>query len=333
MIMDRSNAFPLPMRPPSPAPATAPPSPEAMAVAGTVAAPSATPEVPAAVGRLLEERLELVEDLWLTVLRSECPPAQLERLIRLKELSGPLAPSGVESESDAEDFSSGASEAIVAVIREMDLADGIAAARAFSLYFQLVNILEQHIEEDSYLASLQTGPSASVNDPFLPALASQSEPATFRQLFERLRALGVPPAQIENLLRDLDIRLVFTAHPTEIVRHTVRHKQRRVASLIQKLEEGRGAAAKRANATASNWKRRSASGGAPMNCTSSNPRCSMRWITPSTTSSRCSSMRCRSCSNASAQPWPPTTPTCNRPWMPSAPSGPGWDPTGTATPR
>jgi phosphoenolpyruvate carboxylase len=209
-------------------------------MAGTMAAPSATPEVPAAVGRLLEERLELVEDLWLTVLRSECPPAQLERLIRLKELSGPLAPSGVETESDAEDFSSGASEAIVAVIREMDLADGIAAARAFSLYFQLVNILEQHIEEDSYLASLQTGPSASVNDPFLPALASQSEPATFRQLFERLRALGVPPAQIENLLRDLDIRLVFTAHPTEIVRHTVRHKQRRVASLIQKLEEGRG---------------------------------------------------------------------------------------------
>ena len=47
----------------------------------------------------------------------------------------------------------------------------------------------------------------------------------------------MPPAQIENLLRELDIRLVFTAHPTEIVRHTVRHKQRRVATLIQKLQE------------------------------------------------------------------------------------------------
>ncbi|MFM7314822.1 MAG: phosphoenolpyruvate carboxylase, partial [Cyanobium sp.] len=30
--------------------------------------------------------------------------------------------------------------------------------------------------------------------------------------------------------------LVFTAHPTEIVRHTVRHKQRRVAALIQQLQ-------------------------------------------------------------------------------------------------
>ncbi len=35
---------------------------------------------------------------------------------------------------------------------------GIAAARAFSLYFQLVNILEQHIEEDTYLESSAPGP-------------------------------------------------------------------------------------------------------------------------------------------------------------------------------
>jgi phosphoenolpyruvate carboxylase len=177
------------------------------------------------VTRLLGERLELVEDLWETVLRSECPPEQADRLLRLKQLSDP-------SEADV-------SGAIVQLIREMDLAEAIAAARAFSLYFQLVNILEQHIEEDSYLDSLknqENGPS----DPFLPALANQTDPATFRQLFARLRSLNVPPAQLEKLLRTLDLRLVFTAHPTEIVRHTVRHKQRRVATLIQKLEQGSG---------------------------------------------------------------------------------------------
>ncbi|MDP4830189.1 MAG: phosphoenolpyruvate carboxylase [Cyanobium sp. MAG_185] len=177
------------------------------------------------VTRLLGERLELVEDLWETVLRSECPPEQAERLLRLKQLSDP-------NEADV-------AEAIVQLIREMDLAEAIAAARAFSLYFQLVNILEQHIEEDSYLNSLknqENGPS----DPFLPALANQTDPATFRQLFARLRSLNVPPAQLEKLLRTLDLRLVFTAHPTEIVRHTVRHKQRRVATLIQKLEQGSG---------------------------------------------------------------------------------------------
>ncbi len=189
----------------------------------------ASPVAPAAqrVTRLLGERLELVEDLWETVLRSECPPEQAERLLRLKRLSDPS------------DDLSDTTAAIVQLIREMDLAEAIAAARAFSLYFQLVNILEQHIEEDSYLDSLKhqdSGPS----DPFLPALANQTDPATFRQLFERLRSLNVPPAQLENLLRTLDLRLVFTAHPTEIVRHTVRHKQRRVATLIQKLEQGSG---------------------------------------------------------------------------------------------
>ena len=209
MIENHSAANSAPMRQSMPTPA------------------AASEAIPASqrVTRLLGERLELVEDLWETVLRSECPSEQAERLLRLKQLSDP-------DEADV-------TGAIVQLIREMDLAEAIAAARAFSLYFQLVNILEQHIEEDTYLDSLknqENGPS----DPFLPALANQTDPATFRQLFARLRSLNVPPAQLEKLLRTLDLRLVFTAHPTEIVRHTVRHKQRRVATLIQKLEQGSG---------------------------------------------------------------------------------------------
>jgi phosphoenolpyruvate carboxylase len=193
-------------------------------------------EVPPQTTRLLGERLELVEELWLAVLHSECPPAQVERLIRLKELSGRFDP---EHDGSRKGLIEGGvdSEAISQVIRDMDLADGIAAARAFSLYFQLINILEQHIEEHTYVESLRQSGSHGKWDPFLPPLANQSEPETFRQLFERLRALNVPPSSLENLLRELDIRLVFTAHPTEIVRHTIRHKQRRVASLIDKLEQ------------------------------------------------------------------------------------------------
>ncbi len=178
-------------------------------------------------GHLLQQRLALVEDLWETVLRSECPPDQAERLLRMKQLSDPVASDGEAVSSDA----------VAQLIREMDLVEAIAAARAFSLYFQLVNILEQRIEEDSYLASMTRSLDHPEQvDPFAPPLASQTEPATFRELFERLRHLNVPPAQLESLLQDLDIRLVFTAHPTEIVRHTVRHKQRRVATLLQQLQ-------------------------------------------------------------------------------------------------
>ena len=100
----------------------------------------------AVAGRLLQQRLELVEDLWQTVLRSECPAEQSERLLRLKQLSDPVALEGRDGNST--------SEAIVALIKAMDLSEAIAAARAFSLYFQLINILEQRIEEDSYLDSL-----------------------------------------------------------------------------------------------------------------------------------------------------------------------------------
>ncbi|HJN35321.1 MAG: phosphoenolpyruvate carboxylase [Prochlorococcus sp.] len=182
-------------------------------------------------GQLLQHRLELVEELWQAVLRSECPPEQAERLLRLKQLSDPVALEVADGNC--------MSTAIVQLIREMDLAEAIAAARAFSLYFQLVNILEQRIEEDTYLATMASDEATDQPyqvDPFAPPLASQTDPATFRELFDRLRRLNVPPAQLELLLQELDIRLVFTAHPTEIVRHTVRHKQRRVASLLQRLQ-------------------------------------------------------------------------------------------------
>ena len=184
-------------------------------------------------GQLLQHRLDLIEDLWKSVLRSECPPEQSERLLRLKQLSDPVSLEGRDGNST--------SEAIVELIKAMDLSEAISAARAFSLYFQLINIVEQRIEEDSYLDSLRPNPSSDAAhrdafDPFAPPLANQTDPATFGEVFERLRRMNVPPAQVEHLLRELDIRLVFTAHPTEIVRHTVRHKIRRVANLLQQLQ-------------------------------------------------------------------------------------------------
>ncbi len=180
---------------------------------------------------LLKSRLTLVEDLWQTVLRSECPAENVGRLIRLKELCDPIH---LQEKPKTNPINE-----IVLLIKDMDLAEAISAARAFSLYFQLVNILEQRIEEDKYLetiSNLQGEEIKNVLDPFAPPLLSQTAPATFRQLFERLRGLNVPPGQLEELLREIDIRLVFTAHPTEIVRHTVRDKQRRVASLLKRLQ-------------------------------------------------------------------------------------------------
>ncbi len=173
----------------------------------------------------------LIEDLWESVLREECPFDQAERLIKLKELSH-------SNQVDIQSEKTFRNE-IVEIINSMDLAESISAARAFSLYFQLVNILEQRVEEDRYIQSFtnkNVQKSPDNLDPFAPPLARQNAPVTFRELFYRLRKLNVPPGKLEELLQEMDIRLVFTAHPTEIVRHTIRHKQTRVANLLKKIQ-------------------------------------------------------------------------------------------------
>ena len=179
----------------------------------------------------LDKNRALIENLWESVLREECPNDQAERLIQLKELSN--------SNQVGKDSSKTFKNEIIEIINSMDLAESIAAARAFSLYFQLVNILEQRVEEDRYIQSFtnKTVEKSPDNlDPFAPALARQNAPVTFRELFYRLRKLNVPPGKLEELLQEMDIRLVFTAHPTEIVRHTIRDKQTRVANLLKKIQ-------------------------------------------------------------------------------------------------
>ena len=93
----------------------------------------------------LDKNRALIEDLWESVLREECPDDQANRLIQLKELS-------YSNQAD-EDSSQNFKNEIVNIVNSMDLAESISAARAFSLYFQLVNILEQRVEEDRYIQS------------------------------------------------------------------------------------------------------------------------------------------------------------------------------------
>ena len=87
----------------------------------------------------------LIEELWELVLRQECPHDQANRLIKLKHLS--------HSNQEIDENSRTVKDQIVEIINDMDLAESISAARAFSLYFQLVNILEQRVEEDRYIES------------------------------------------------------------------------------------------------------------------------------------------------------------------------------------
>lgn len=209
--------------------------------------------VPTTSDLFLRHRLKIVEDLWESVLRQECGQELVDLLNQLRHLSSP--------EGQA---SSIASE-LLKVIEKLDLNESIRAARAFALYFQLINIVEQHYEQrdqqSQYRVARDTAPlelangsrgdfwrdeggieqngslEADLLEKSFQTPESRKSSNTFYSLFPKLRNLNVPPRQIQQLISQLDVRLVFTAHPTEIVRHTIRDKQRRIAKILGDLDQ------------------------------------------------------------------------------------------------
>lgn len=196
----------------------------------------------------LEQRLKLVEELWKEVLVSECGQELVDLLESLRNL---CAPDGQVTRAIPE-------SRITKMIEDLELNESIKVTRAFALYFQLINIIEQHYEQrvqQLLRRSVMAGEleRSSAETPKKSVLATivgadwlekalneadSRNPKTglFHWLFPHLKHLNVPPQEIQRLLGQLDISLVFTAHPTEIVRHTIRRKQRRVSGILLKLD-------------------------------------------------------------------------------------------------
>jgi len=97
-------------------------------------------------------------------------------------------------------------------------------ARAFTLFFFLINTAEQvhrvrrrHAYEDG------------------AELAAQ--PASIRWAFEKLRDGKRSAADVREYLRELEVRPVLTAHPTEATRRTLLQLQARLADALLKRED------------------------------------------------------------------------------------------------
>lgn len=80
-------------------------------------------------------------------------------------------------------------------------------ARAFTIYFQLVNIAEER-ERVRRILDYE-------RDPAHPQQMSLGE------LFQRLKDRGIDPARIRSFMEKMSVELVMTAHPTEAKRRTV----------------------------------------------------------------------------------------------------------------
>jgi phosphoenolpyruvate carboxylase len=90
----------------------------------------------------LRNRLKVVEDLWESVLRQECGQELVDLLQQMRSVNS--------AEGQATHFRE---SNVLQLIEKLDLNAAIRAARAFALYFQLINIVEQHYEQrDQQLA-------------------------------------------------------------------------------------------------------------------------------------------------------------------------------------
>lgn len=106
-----------------------------------------------------------------------------------------------------------------------DLRTAYQLARAFSFYFELINLAETNHRKRRRL-SLQLSQSAS----------TAPQRGDLRGTLRRLREAGIPADQARALLARICIAPVFTAHPTEIARRSVMFKRRRISDLLEQLD-------------------------------------------------------------------------------------------------
>lgn len=114
------------------------------------------------------------------------------------------------------------SKKLASIVRHLDTATAEKVARAFTHYFQLVNLAEQHHRTRRRRDH---------------ARAKRAQPGSLEVVFKSLaKEMGEDAARFEELLARTSVELVFTAHPSEAQRRTVLEKHRRLTQLLAKRD-------------------------------------------------------------------------------------------------
>lgn len=123
--------------------------------------------------------------------------------------------------ADPEDRALGAR--LERTVADLDTETAAGVLRAFTLYFQLVNLAEQH----QRIRRLNAREDRPGEDP---------APGSLAAVVARFAARGVPASAIRDLLEQLEIEPVLTAHPTEALRRTVLEHVGHLADLLERRE-------------------------------------------------------------------------------------------------
>ena len=113
-------------------------------------------------------------------------------------------------------------QAAVALIRQLSLADAGQIVKAFSTFFELVNLAEiQHRKRRLRAVRL--------------ASEAMDKPGSLRGTLIRLRDKGFQAEQLLAALQHVEVIPVFTAHPTEVARRVTRTKRQHIAWALEQL--------------------------------------------------------------------------------------------------
>jgi phosphoenolpyruvate carboxylase len=173
--------------------------------------------------------VRLLGDILGEVIRDSAGPALLADVERLRHAVIGARRAWRESDSGGADQ---AGDAIAGLVASWTLEQAEQVARAFTVYFHLANLAEEH-QRIRILRERDTG-----RDPVRESLAAA--------VAEVSREAG--PGHLAELLESLRVHLVLTAHPTEARRRAVVAALRRISELLGTLDDPRASAADLAEA-------------------------------------------------------------------------------------
>src|SRR5713101_5024708 len=143
----------------------------------------------------------------------------VEQLRRLLIQHREESPSGATSEHNAS-LMSRARE----IISGLSVEDAYRITKAFAIYFELTNLAETNHRKRRRRAARMLSGKTPVD-------------GSFRGTLVRMKSAGVSADTMLESLRKTRVTPVFTAHPTEITRHTIRLKRRRIAAYLERLDQ------------------------------------------------------------------------------------------------
>lgn len=160
----------------------------------------------------LKADVQLLGDLLGQVLLEQLGQASFEKIEQIRRLS--KACLGDDNESSQKQLAS--------ILHDCTPSDILNVVRAFSHFLNLANIAED-------VHRLRRIHWYSSHCP------EQKQPGSLAALFENLAKKNVPPAEIFKAFNHIDIDLVLTAHPTEVMRRTLIFKFDEIAQCLKKL--------------------------------------------------------------------------------------------------